>query len=88
MEGNMNSIESYKISDLREIAKQNNYRGYYKMNKRDLYDFLVRKQSEMLVPNIGIPTTNPVKSWEEIQREVNFIEFMEYDRFKPNYKDA
>ena len=74
----MNSIESYKISDLREIAKNNNYRGYYKMKKRDLYDFLVRKQSEMLVPNIGIPTTNPIvvkKSWEERQREINYARF-------------
>ena len=86
----MNSIESYKISDLREIAKQNNYFGFSRMNKRDLYDFLVRKQSEMLVPNIGIPIPIPIvvkKPWEERQREINYVEFMAYDRFKPNYKE-
>ena len=90
MEGNMNSIESYKISDLREIAKQNNYRGYYSMSKKDLYDYIVREQSNILVPKEGIPIPNKIikrKSWEQRQQELNYIEYLTYDSFNPLNKD-
>ena len=87
MEGNMISIKNYTILNLREIAKSNNYRGYSKMNKQDLYDFLKEKDSKQLIPKVGIP--KPIvrgKLWEFVQLDRNYAEFMTYDRFDPNYK--
>ena len=36
----MKDIKNYTILNLRKIARENNYTGYTKLNKKDLYDLL------------------------------------------------
>ena len=78
----MEDIKNYTILNLRKIARENHYTGYTKLNKKDLYDLL-----SILKPIKGIPKPKPLdKTWEENQRDINYAEFMAYDKFEPNVK--
>ena len=88
----MEDIKNYTILTLKKMARQNNYTGYTKMNKLDLYNFLNSKNidnTSILQPIKGIPKPldkKKKKTWEEVQRDINYAEFMAYDKFEPNVK--
>ena len=59
----MEDIKNYTILNLKKMARQNNYTGYTKMNKLDLYNFLNSKNIDnttILQPIKGIPKPNLV----------------------------
>ena len=88
----MENIKNYTILNLKKMARQNNYTGYTKMNKLDLYNFLNSKNidnTQILQPIKGIPKPldkKKKKTWEENQRDINYAEFMAHDKFEPNVK--
>ena len=88
----MEDIKNYTILTLKKMARQNNYTGYTKMNKLDLYNFLNSKnidKTPILRPIKGIPKPldkKTKKTWEENQRDINYAEFMAYDKFEPNFE--
>ena len=52
----MEDIKNYTILTLKKMARQNNYTGYTKMNKLDLYNFLNSRNID------NTPILQPIKS--------------------------
>ena len=68
----MEDIKNYTILNLKKMARQNNYTGYTKMNKLDLYNFLNSKNIDntpILQPIKGIPKPLDKKKKEDMGRK-------------------
>ena len=78
----MKSIENYKVSDLKEIAKRHGYSGYTKMKKLVLYNFLREKELER--PELRV--IERVITWEDEHSELNLIDYRRFGFFVPSYK--